>query len=164
MQRPQVVVFILQKERLAVNKVIIEKLIISPEDEFNGNLFNVFSDDPSGFAAYQAVSKLSEEWKELDEDFSYIEASLLQTVENLNSWLSVFRASIRSKELIEESRQKAMDNDFASAQELLMLAKQYGDGFQKEELDATRKIICGESVVMSFSETKESDDLPDFEE
>ena len=152
------------EREFALENVIIEKLIISPEDEFNGNLFNVFSDDPSGFAAYEAIAKLSEDWKEIDGDFSYIEASILETIENLNSWVSVFRASIRSKELIEESRQKAMENDFASAQEILTLAKQYSDGFKKEELDATRKIICGETVVANFSETKQSDDLPDFEE
>ena len=157
------VVFNLKKERFSLNKVIIEKLIVSPEEELNGNLFNVFADDHSGFAAFGAIEKLSEEWKELDSDFSYIEASVVQTVENLNSWLEVFRAAIRSKELIEESRQKAMENDFASAQELLTLAKQYGDKFKREELDATRKIICGEEVVVTSTESKD-DDLPNFEE
>lgn len=146
-----------------LNKIIIEKLIISPEQEFDGNLFNVFSDDHSGFAAFGAVEKLSEEWKELDEDFSYIEASVLETIENLNSWLSVFRAAIRSKELIEESRQKAMENDFTSAQELLTLAKQYGDNFKREELDATRKIICGEEPLETSIQDKD-DGLPNFEE
>jgi hypothetical protein len=140
----------------------IETIIVSPEEDFNGNLFNTLSDDSSGISAYLALKNLQQDWIDNENDFSYIEASILETIENLNGWLATFRATIRSQQLIQESLQKAMDNDFSSAQELLILAKEYCEGFKKEELEFTRKFITGESAELKQEEEK--DDLPNFEE